>query len=460
MDDLEAKLERFANGEQKVVDLRNVAAVHADRNGWATDFERLTSTKVAIAVNNAPVEIDLLAERKYRYLTDDITNFRPYFTILFALENLPEKVTPHTVAHYTSINIHDVYHCLDKLAREGFAEKKKVCELSAYKELKVKARDVKRKMSAFEKEKEKKISALQKAAQDAQEKLKVYIDSANTLGLEKHLDFEHDSNEIQSLLASTVKAIDEERSKYVELSEEEKRVLSPAKPKNYYLISAKGKELLATIASSNKNAAKKFSELFNSIKTRLDSLDLAEPSLALLGIYHIPEEELENSYTVFKNFLTEVNSLPENFVPLFSLCRKKFKVGGLEQELTYVGQGEPFAIVRKDPDTDVLYATFRSKTLRIGKLSQKKKGPDLNREEDINMAIRYNILELANDKSEIENCRELGIYYKNSGIKTFYTKGNIKSLKLYGSADSVSLEGFVGAVFLPKAFDSRGIVKV
>jgi hypothetical protein len=76
------------------------------------------------------------------------------------------------------------------------------------------------------------------------------------------------------------------------------------------------------------------------------------------------------------------------------------------------------------------------------------------------MAIRYNILELANDKSEIENCKELGIYYKDSGIKTFYTKGNIRGVKLYSSTDSVALEGFVGTVFLPKAFDSRGIIKV
>ena len=130
------RYERFMSGEQAVIDMRNIALVAAERNGWHPALEELLKGQIETTDSSGNTQAINLAKRisGNKYI-DDPTAFRPYFTVLFALKYLTEKfntelgeegfsgITAHTVAHYTNISISDIYRCLGRLAREGFAEK-------------------------------------------------------------------------------------------------------------------------------------------------------------------------------------------------------------------------------------------------------------------------------------------------------------------------------------------------
>lgn len=496
--DLEERLDRFGRGAQKVIDLKNIATEHASRNGWSSAFDALANDKFQIVADGKTKEIDFAAHRKYNYLADDVTNFRPYFTLLFVLNALSHRVTPHTLAHHTSISVQGVYGCLDKLAREGFVEKLSICKMPEYVQVRAKAKGARKALNALESEKNALLAAVREQFQETTDHLKaqhtqfetttlkpyedLYTQIANTLGvfdsahlpvlyIAWHAKRDTEFANIQHLLEEKAREIETEynaKKASIDLNEDEKALLSRAKPRNYYVMSEQGKNFLELVKNKHPIAWKNFSELFATISTGLNSLTLASKPLSLINILHMPEEELEQSYGLFKNLLISWNKLPETATLLFGLCEKPFKVGAIEKELTYIGDGAPFAHVYLDPQTDELYAAFENKTKPIGQLTLGKEQrekflaqlstQDKNKFYNVlNCAIRWGQLELANEKAETDCCKKLGIWYESSGIKTFHTEGNVAGLKLYNSEEVIGLENFTGVVFLPRSFDSKGI---
>jgi hypothetical protein len=469
-DDL-AREERFKTSEQKVLDLKYQAKRQARLNNWLEEFRSFTGARINIEGQG----IDLAEERKYRYLTDDLTNFRIYFTIPFVVRELSKNLTAHTIAHYASINVHDVYACLDRLAREGFLEKKKLIELPKYKELKSKQEAVTKQTRLLDRDKKCGLKQASKQYAEANEDLeswvKEYEFSAGHLGMtyeesallqKKQEKLEEIENHYKTETAR-IEGTYEKKKADIALSKEEERLLGPAKPKSFYTLAPKGGKLLEDITKMHSPAYEKFAEIFRETRGKLDALNLFEPAFSSLDIVHIPEDRLEQSYRVFLDYFN-AHELPASTKPLFDLYRRLFRLGDSEQKLTCIGQGAPFARICLGLG-DRLYAVHENQVLPIGELSvDRKELLDLlatkdaqQRLDSLNIAIRHCQIDFAKSLDEIENCRKLGIYYENSGVRTFYTSGNVESLKFYASKDSISLENFAGLVFLPRTFDRQGI---
>ncbi|HIH14255.1 MAG TPA: hypothetical protein HA224_03290 [Nanoarchaeota archaeon] len=487
------RYERFMSGEQAVIDMRNIALVAAERNGWHPALEELLKGQIETTDSSGNTQAINLAKRisGNKYI-DDPTAFRPYFTVLFALKYLTEKfntelgeegfsgITAHTVAHYTNISISDIYRCLGRLAREGFAEKGNTHNLERWMDLKKKVRETKKrdaKKLRFEKEKQDEVLSLQKAYADVRHRLS----SVDCEHLIPELDAAESQriSEIESNYNATLSALK------TSLSQEAQELWAYGKnlPKNYYLISGKGRQFLQTAAQQHLVAYKKFSELFAEIDKKISTLDLLHAPTRRLGLAHILEDKIENiSFGVFRETLRSWNQLPDDRVLLFKLYSMPFTVdsptGKTEQSISYVGplvqKSTPVADVYLTGDGKIVahntHGIFVLGADNMGeRMCRKMKNSALQINHagalppvycaDLKLVLRNDLM-LANSPTEIENCAKLGILYNR--IIPFDTL-QTESIKFYSEPARLiipkELQSYA-IIFLPKSFDPNGIRRI
>ncbi|MEK6807607.1 MAG: hypothetical protein AABX75_01115 [Nanoarchaeota archaeon] len=485
------RYERFMSGEQAVIDFRNIAIVASERDGWHPALEELLKGQIETTDSDGNTQVINLAKRisGSRYV-DDPTAFRPYVTVLFALQYLTEKfgtelgeegfsgITAHTIAHYTNINISDIYRCLGRLAREGFAEKGATHGLERWVDLKNKTKEINKsrtKKHKLEIEKQSELLNLKHLNAGIREGLHSAGYEQLILGLD-----DAEASSISKIEASYAKKLS---SLSGGLSPEAQELWNYGKslPKNYYLVSGKGAQFLKTISQQHPFAFEKFSELFAEADKKISALGLLHAPTRRLGLAHILEEKLEDiSFGVFREMLRSWNQLPEDRVLLFRLYSLPFTIelptGQATQNLSYAGMptqksklladiyltGDGKIVAHSELGIFTLGASnmaenmlekFKSKAMRI---DHHRALPPVYCA-DLKLAIMQSEFALANTNSEIRNCTWLGLLYKR--IIPFDTL-QTESVKFYGEQTRLIIPEELrnyAIIFLPKSFDSKGI---
>ena len=413
---LEEKLDDFLKKRMEVVDLKHIVEVNALRNGYSSEFNKFVNAN------------GLNEKRKFPYRDNDSTFFRLYFTIPFVMSELLDGskykyVTALAIAHYASINVHDVYKCLNELAAEGLVKKLKISEIPEYKEISKEKDDFKK---------------------------------LNKISLKEIENFDRAWGKIpepvrksyEKSYAELLENLKREASR--SLSPEKEELLRPSKPRDYYLLTDLGKQLLEKIKNSSPYVVGKFQDIFKTIREKMDKL-ASKPFLEL-KILHIKEREIENSYLIYKSVLEEMLKLPDGssyLCPLHFCDFGKYKLVCVperpkseEDKIAdlYLLNGELLA--RLNAEIPLL--------VKIGSSSRDAKeyercNSDLRRKYDlICKDIRSGIMGFNTEGKRI-------IYDKKDG-RTFYTNGNVEKVILK-SQKEVPLSGFAGIVFLTEGWD-------
>ncbi len=438
--DLEEKLKRFQNKETERIDFKTVLELSAYLDGWKEKLDAFK--KCEICVQNK--SLNLSFERKDKYLDNDITFFRLYFTIPFVMNYLTNNldgvnfVTAHTISHYASINIHDVYTCLKELERQKLVEEKEISKFEEYKSIK---------------EKKKRNKELLECLKNFEKNFEQLVNYLSDLSGEKQ-KAQKEFEQLDTTLKSGI-----------ELSLEEKELLSKSKPQYCYRLTDEGKTLLNNFKNNFNEVYGEAEKLLSEIKERSkQSLEnLVWKPGKILKIFHIPEKEKEYFYELYKSLIESM--VLKNAKHLFDIYHRNF--GGIWLACI------PEEIKEGEKPVAEIYARGSDICLKDGILPLKKIGfsdpdflneyfnllekdkseKDKKKEYDlINKAIRNYKFCFANSKDEIPFCNELKICY-DGRVVSFYTNGNVSTINLCDGR-SINLNGFKGLVFLPNYFSS------
>ncbi len=406
-----AKYQRFLSREQKVIDLKNIAAVAAELHGWQPEFNALAHAKIETTLPNGNIHIINFGRAiKSSKFSDDSTEFRPHFTVLYAVNYLADKfaaqfggkfngITAQTVMHYTNISVSDSYNCLVRLAKEGFVVRGNVHELLEYiaiSEKVEKERGNKPKLEKLSARKQKEAAAIKLGTAQAITKLTDAMGAEKQAILrgEKTLEriFAEELPPAESgsdlrkqvvekyylQLAGLLEERHKERlaaldKKYVDLEASLKTEITPAErelwtyskslPKLHYGMSEKGCKFLQKVAEAHPIAAWHIKELLQEADKRISLLNPLHGPTSMLSLAHIPEDRLEDiSFGVFREMLNEWSQLPEDRILLFQLYSAPFVFTSESKkeirELSYAGprieQGKFLASVYVDANGQII----------------------------------------------------------------------------------------------------------
>jgi len=414
---LEEKLDDFLKKRMEVVDLKHIVEVDALRNGYSSEFNKFVNAN------------GLNEKRKFPYRDNDSTFFRLYFTIPFVMSELLDGskckyVTASAIAHYASINVQDVYKCLNELAAEGLVKKLEISEIPGHKEIKKEKDDLKK----LNKTSLKKIENFDRAWKKLPEQLRKSYEK-NYVELLENLKREASRS----------------------LSPEKEELLSRSKPQFYYALTDLGKQRLEEIKKSSPDIVGKFQDIFETIREKMDKL-ASKPFLELLKILHIKEREIENTYSIYKSVLEEMLKLPDGssyLCPLHFCDFGKYKLvcvperpKSKEDKIAdlYLSNGELLASLNAEIPLLVKIGSSSRDTKEYERYNF-----DLRRKYDLickdirNGVVNFNA-----------NGRKI-IYGENDG-RTFYTNGNVEKVILK-SQKEIPLSGFAGIVFLTEGWD-------
>ncbi|MBI2040541.1 MAG: hypothetical protein HYT16_00380 [DPANN group archaeon] len=387
------RYERFMSGQQSVIDLRNIAAVAAQTQGWGRAFSELASGKVEYVTSdgNARV-IDFAKKIKSARQIDDPTNFRRYFTVLSVVDFLTDKfsadfhsgqpfngVTAQTVMHYANISVSDSYNCLVWLARDGFLTRKKVHELPewiVFSEKIQKEKESAGKLAKLSTEEQKEIAQLKKESEQALKKLnEALAKELNFLAesdksveplLDLHsLDERSDSTNralaanryyerLEETLSKKLRAqlaeisntyAERKAALKAEITPEERELwnFSKSLPQYAYIISEQGRQFLKKAQDKYPAGVQGFGTILQEVDRRISALGLLHKPTLQLSLAHILEDKLEDiSFGVHRELLNEWGQLPEDRVLLFYLRSAPFVfnlAGGRTEtkNLSYIG---------------------------------------------------------------------------------------------------------------------------
>ncbi|MEM2954576.1 MAG: hypothetical protein QW625_01310 [Candidatus Nanoarchaeia archaeon] len=427
-ENLEDIILRFEDKEQKVIDLKNIVKIAAIRE----DFDLDTLFNASF----------FPLQRKHSYLDNDPTNFR-YFTVLYTLYNLSyenekkkwEGVTPHTISNYASINIHDVYRCLNELVKLNFVEKLKITDENWFKKLKEKKEE-------FEKNKKDSLAIVAQYKPLLKQAFEISPCAAGYL-----------RKELKKKIGKKIK------------EDEDFELLKPSgRPIYYYRITEEGKTFLQNIRKECSKQYDFFSNVFNKIKEKLSGHNLEHKIFAKYGILHLPENRLEASYKVYSEILEEYKQLPKDAREICTISLKEFQIGKNKIKLACIPEEisnhQKEEIAKFYLSENKVYAKLlNSKELldvfKIGNWASNQINEFYNYLSQNQKDKAYEILckEIRNKNLNLTRIEKLYLASKNNKIIPFYAgkKHEINEIILTNN-ESLYLGEFAGIIFLPAYF--------
>ncbi len=480
------RYQAYVRGELKGMDIRSLISVTAELEGWDNDFDNFTKATVG-AINFGEVI-------KWPYLQVDNTNFRVFFTCLYAIGKLSEEhpdaqgLTAHIVSAYTNINVHSVYTCLKMLAYQEFLKKDTLKQTDNWKALsgKIRAhdraeRDAKlfsRKADlASERIEDFKLARLNYSASRA----KMFEGSDFEFVPEKEVEFLRKREEE---LASQVRKWD---GKLASAEEASKSMISPSKREAYgignydiYSITDAGKGFLELARQAFTDVCSKIDRLWSSLGI---SHDLEDRAAALLKVAHISQENAVKLDSLFREKYLVLNQLPSEQIVLCNLYSAEFRIGTENvKKLVYAGGFVPkqeqdvlVAQVRVAPRGELISAETKEGNFGIGVDSERMLISLFSDTEklvsntsglvtgNLSAGHRLGLKRLAKpalalDDQELDACGVIGIAY-NKDIVPFDTYG-VESVGLGRRGPVVEIpEAYRSGVilFLPGHFDPSRI---